>query len=407
MAEDLASLIESGRRTTSTSYAPAPVVLERGDGMWLYDAEGRAYLDFLSGIAVSALGHAHPRLVRAIADQAARVLHVSNAFFTRPQIELQSALTSASGLDRVFFTNSGAEANEAAIKLARRWQRTVARTPRFEIITFRQSFHGRTMGAISATAQPKYHAGFEPILPGFVYAEFQSLASVRELIGAHTAAILVEPVQGEGGVRPADPAFLAGLRSICDEHGLLLILDEVQSGMGRTGTLFAFEQYGIRPDILCLAKGIGGGVPLGAMLATEDAFRGFERGSHATTYGGNPLACAAGLAVLGAIADEGLLARVAETGARLRAGAEALRGRHPGIVDVRGRGQLNGIEVDPGQIDATRVVAAAREQGLLINVAGPVTLRLVPPLIAELEHVDEALARLDRALQAGRVAEGA
>jgi len=387
------SLVDLGERTMPHCYRPQPIIISHGEGCWLTDTEGRSYLDFLSGIAVSSLGHAHPDMVQALQAQVARVLHVSNAYWTAPQIRLQSLLAERSFGDRVYLCNSGAEANEAAIKLARRYQSVVRGTPRFEVITFERSFHGRTMGALSATAQLKYHVGFEPMVPGFVYAPYNDLDAVRELIGAHTAAILVEPIQGEGGIRVAEPAFLVGLREICDEHGIVLIFDEVQTGVGRTGTLFAHERYGVTPDVMALAKGLGGGAPIGAMIATEKLSEGFTRGSHATTYGGNPLASTAAVTVLEVIARDGLCARVERTGERLRARLQERLGGRAGVRDVRGVGQLTGVEVDT-EAAAALVVGAARECGLLLNTAGGVVLRLVPPLIVTDEEVDTAVDRL-------------
>ena len=268
-------LLESGDQTNSPSYAPARLIMDRGEGVMLYDRDGGEYLDFVAGIAVNALGYAHPRMVETIRAQSERLLHVSNMFFTAEQIRLMELLTERSFADRVFLCNSGAEANEAAIKLARRYQREVTgHGERYEIITMRHSFHGRTYGALSATAQPKYHKGFEPMLPGFVYADFNDLASVEAAISERTAAILVEPVQGEGGVRPATQEFLEGLRKLCDERELLLLFDEVQAGMGRTGWMFAYQGYGVEPDVLSLAKGLGGGVPIGATLASACMRRG-------------------------------------------------------------------------------------------------------------------------------------
>lgn len=392
-------LVEIAARTQSLSYAPQPVVLARGEGVWLEDIEGRRYLDFLAGIAVSTLGHGHPALVEAIRTQAERVLHVSNAYLTEPQVRFQEALLDSCFADRAFFCNSGAEANEAAIKLARRYQRVVRGTPRFEVIVFGRSFHGRTMGALSATAQPKYHAGFEPMVPGFVTAQFGDLDSVRRVVGAHTAAILVEPVQGEGGIIVPPEGFLPGLREVCDAEGLLLIFDEVQCGIGRTGRLHAHEHFGVVPDIVTLAKGIGGGVPLGAMLATAAAAEGFTRGSHATTYGGNPLVTAAALAVLGVVRSPGFLDNVRTVGEHFRTRARELAARTALLGEVRGVGLMNGIALRSGDAaEAGRVVAAAREEGLLLNTAGGHVLRFVPPLTVGCAEVDEAMARLERAL---------
>ncbi len=395
-----AEIVAAGEATISRNYAPQPLVMDHGLGVRVWDTEGREYLDFLGGLAVCTLGHAHPALVEAVAAQVGRLTQVSNAFWTAPQVELQRRLVELSFADRVFLANCGATANEAAIKLARRYQRVVRKTPRFEIITFEGGFHGRTYGALSATAQPKYHAGFEPMVPGFVTARFNDLASVEAVIGAHTAAILVEPVQGEGGVRPAAAGFLEGLRGLCDEHGLVLILDEVQTGIGRTGRFFGYEHAAVRPDVLTLAKGLGGGIPIGAMLSTDELSRGFERGSHATTFGGNALSAAAGVAVLEVIEREGLLARAEATGARLRHGLAGCVAAGLG-TEVRGVGQLNALDLGDAAW-AARAVVEARGRGLLLNTAGATSLRLVPALVATDDDVDRAVAIVEAAVRAAR-----
>ncbi|MFT4704057.1 MAG: acetylornithine/N-succinyldiaminopimelate aminotransferase [Bradymonadia bacterium] len=395
-----AELIGSGRSSMSLSYNPQPLVFSHGEGMWLVDREGNRYLDFLAGIAVCTLGHSHPKMVEALQDQVSKLLHVSNAYFTEPQILLQEKIVEKSFGDRVFFCNSGAEANEAAIKLARRYQSRVRNTPRFEVITFEKSFHGRTMGALSATAQPKYHDGFEPMVPGFLTAPYGDLAAVEALMGDHTAAILVEPVQGEGGIRPGSPEFLRGLRALCDAHGVLLIVDEVQCGVGRTGDWFGYEQSGITPDIMALAKGVGGGTPLGAMVATAEVAEGFQRGSHATTYGGNPLTTRAGLVVFDVIERDGLLEQVGRVGEYVRERSAELVASHGAAIEVRGRGLMNGLALDVDASVAGAVVAAARERGLLLNTAGGTVLRLVPPLIADERDVDDAMDRLHDAMGA-------
>lgn len=385
-------LVQVGRNTMSTSYDPQPILMERGEGVRVTDRDGRQYLDFLSGIAVCGLGHRHPALVEALTAQIERgLLHVSNGFFTEPQVLLQERLTSISFADRVFFSNSGAEANEAAIKLARRYQRVVKGSQRFEIITFDGSFHGRTYGALTATAQPKYHAGFEPMVPGFVYAKYNDLGSVEALVGPHTAAIMLELVQGEGGVRPADQAFVTGLRALCDREGIVLIVDEVQTGVARTGKWFAYEHYGITPDIMTLAKGLGGGVPVGAMLATAEVYQGFEKGSHATTFGGNPLVTTAGLAILDTIENENLLERVAKVSDYLTSRLDGLKSVSSAVLGVRGLGLLLGIALDEKKVSAANVVSACRQRGLLTNIAGNNVLRLVPPFIISESDIDEAV----------------
>ncbi len=396
MTDTMEDLVARGNRLNSPNYAPAPVVFDHGDGVWLVDADGNRYLDFMAGIAVCALGHNHPALTEAITDQARRLLHVSNLFYSREQIELMEALEAATFADRIFFCNSGAEANEAAFKLARRFQaHAMDRPEKTEILSMKKSFHGRTLAAITATGQPKYHKGFAPLAPDFVYSPFNDLEAALEQIGPQTAAVIVEPIQGEGGVRPGTREFLAGLRQACDDVEALLIFDEVQTGVGRTGHLFAYQHYDVTPDVLTVAKGLGGGVPLGAVLATERAWSGWSRGSHASTFGGNPLASRAGLAVLRTIDGEGLLENARARGEELRAGLKELAEEFPVITDVRGVGLMVGAECGEG---ASEVVALARQEGLLINTAGGHTLRFVPPLTISSDHVERALKRLRRAL---------
>lgn len=392
------SLKELGDAHNAPMYSPS-LVIERGEGVRLFDVDGNEYLDFLAGIAVCALGHRHPRLVRAIAEQADRVLHVSNAYYTEPQIDLLARLAASSFADRIFLCNSGTEANEAAMKLCRRYQKVVrGEEHRVEFVSMEKSFHGRTLASITATGQPKYHRGFEPLPAGYRYARFDDLDSVRALVGPHTAGIIVEPLQGEGGVRPASLEFLRGLRELCDESGALLIFDEVQTGVGRTGTLWAYESYDVVPDIMTLAKGLGGGVPIGATLATDEVFAGFERGSHASTFGGNPLASAAAATVLAVIEEDDLLRNVRERGEQLVAGLRDIASRHDVILDVRGRGLMVGVECAG---DASgKIAAACRANGLLVNTAGGVAVRFVPPLVITPADVEEALARFERAVTA-------
>ncbi len=392
------ALLEVGDRTGNTSYAPARMVIERGEGMYLFDRDGNRYLDFMAGIAVNCLGHCHPRLVEAIESQARRVMQISNVFYSDVQIRLQEQLSALSFADRMFLCSSGAEANEAAMKLARRYQRVIkADEGRTEIITFKKSFHGRTLAAITATGQPKYHKGFEPLVPGFRYATYGDLASVEALIGPQTVAVMVEPIQGEGGVKPSPEGFLQGLRQLCDAHGALLIFDEVQCGVGRTGSLFAYEHFGVVPDIMSLAKGLGGGVPIGAMLSTAEVFQGFVRGSHASTFGGNPVMCAAASVVLEEVSKPELLANVTDVGQYLQDGLRKLgEGSPVAFKEVRGVGLMVGVEVGPEF--AGEVVKAARKRGLIINTAGGHTLRFVPPLVVTRQHVDDALEILGAAL---------
>ncbi len=390
------------RRATQVltpNYRPAPVVFERGDGVSLFDADGRRYLDFAAGIAVCALGHGHGGLSDALAEQARNLLHVSNLYINRPAIELAEKLVSLCFADRVYFGNSGAEANEAALKLARRYMRLVRGEDRYTFICTEKSFHGRTWAAISATGQPKYHKGFGPLVPGFVHVPYDDLEAMEAAIDHTTCAIFVEPIQGEGGVRVPSPDYLAGLRALCDQHGILLIFDEVQTGVGRTGKWFAYQHEGVAPDIMTLAKGLGGGVPIGAMVCTEAVAPGFAPGAHASTFGGNPLACRAGLTVLDTIESEGLLSHVEAAGAYMAEGMARLVEGLDGVLDVRGRGLMRGLGVDPDRVDRAAVVSRARDAGLLLTMAGPDALRLVPPLIVADGDIDEALELLAKAIE--------
>jgi acetylornithine/N-succinyldiaminopimelate aminotransferase len=378
------------------TYARAPLGFERGEGVWLEGTDGRRYIDCMGGIAVNALGHAHPHLVEALKDQADKLWHVSNIFEIPGQEELGRRLADATFADRVFFTNSGAEAMECAIKTARRYQYDHGAPERFRIITFEGAFHGRTLATISAGGQEKYLEGFGPRVEGFDQVPFGDLDAVRATIGPETAAILVEPIQGEGGIRVAPAGFLRGLRDLCDEHGLLLVLDEIQCGMGRTGKLFAHEWAGIAPDIMAIAKAIGGGFPLGACLATEEVAASMMPGTHGTTFGGNPLAMAVGNAVLDVVTGEGFLTDVAERGLLLKQKLAAVSDAHPDIVDgIRGEGLMLGIRCIKPNME---VVAAAREEGLLTVPAGDNVVRFLPPLIISDEEISEAVERLERAL---------
>jgi acetylornithine/N-succinyldiaminopimelate aminotransferase len=368
----------------------------RGEGCYLFDEDGRRMLDFASGIAVNALGHAHPRLVEAISRQAATLMHVSNLYGSPQGEHLAQRLVDATFADTVFFTNSGAEAVECAIKTARRFHHAEGNEQRHDLITFNEAFHGRTLGTISATNQPKMRDGFAPLLPGFKYAAFDDLAGALALIDDNTAGFLVEPIQGEGGVRPASPEFITGLRRACDEHGLLLVLDEVQCGYGRTGRFFAHELYGITPDIMAVAKGIGGGFPLGACLATERAAKGMVAGTHGSTYGGNPLAMAAAEAVLDVMMEPEFLPQVEAMGARLRSSLEQMIPNHDHLFDhVRGHGLMLGLKL---KTDARRFVAFLRdEHGLLTVSAGDNVVRILPPLVVEEHHIAEFVETLSNA----------
>lgn len=373
----------------------------RGEGVYLYGEQGEKYLDFASGIAVNALGHGHPKLVKAIADQAATLMHVSNLYGSPQGEKFAQRLIDNSFADTVFFTNSGAEAVECAIKTARRYHFVNGNPERHDLITFDTAFHGRTLGTISATNQEKMRDGFEPLLPGFKYAQFNDLAGALALIDKNTAGFLVEPIQGEGGIRPASEEFIKGLRKACDEHGLLLVLDEVQAGYGRTGKLFAHELYGVVPDIIAAAKGIGGGFPLGACLATEEAAKGMVIGTHGSTYGGNPLAMAAGEAVLDVILEDGFLDNVTAMGARLRASLEQLIPNHDALFDsVRGHGLMLGLKLKDAAVSRDFVAHARDHHGLLTVAAGENVVRILPPLVIDESHIAEFVERLSEAARA-------
>ncbi len=386
------------RRTDASivaNYGRQPLALVRGEGMYLWDADGRRYLDMMGGIATTVLGHCHPRVVEALERQARALWHVSNLYHTGPPVELAERLCASSFAERVFFCNSGAEANEAALKLVRRYARDRGED-RFEIVVFDQAFHGRTLFTLSATPNPAYQKGFEPMVPGIREARFGDLDSVRRVLGPQTAAILVEPVQGEGGVRPADPAFLRGLRELADANGCLLVFDEIQTGMGRTGRLFAHEHHDVTPDVMTLAKALGNGAPIGAMLTRESIASSLVPGTHGSTFGGNLLACACGVAVIDELLEGGVLERSRRTSQHLDTGLARLAARlGERIVEVRGSGFLRGIQVHG---EAGKVVAAARERGVLVIVAGPDVVRLAPALIAEPGELDTCLEVLEGAI---------
>ena len=365
----------------------------RGDHCHLIGEDGGRYLDFAAGIAVNILGHSHAGLIEAIQRQTATLMHVSNLYGSPQGEKLAQRLVDLTFADTVFFTNSGAEAVECAIKTVRAYHQHVGNDHKFEIITFNNAFHGRTMATISASSQDKMHKGFYPLLPGFKYVEFDDLAAAKAAIGPNTAGFLVEPVQGEGGIRPASDTFMQGLRALCDEHDLLLALDEVQCGVARSGTLYAYEQYGIEPDVLATAKGIGGGFPLGACLATETAARGMVIGAHGSTYGGNPLAMAAGEAVLDVVANDAFLAEVTAKSERLRGRLEQFIGNYPEMFElVRGTGLMLGVKM---KFEARGFVAHLRDNHHLLTVAaGDNTLRLVPPLVIDDSHIDEFFEKL-------------
>lgn len=379
------------------TFARFPIALSHGAGMKVWDLEGKEYLDFLAGIAVNVLGHNHPKLVEAISTQAAKLLHISNLFYSEPQARLAEKLVSLfGGGAKVFMANSGAEANEGAIKLARKYAKEQG-SGKFEIITTWHSFHGRTLATLTATGQPKYQGGYGPLPGGFKYATYNELVAMEGLITEQTCAIMVEPIQGESGVHVGTPEYLQGLRELCDKYGILLIFDEIQTGIGRTGKMFAFEQYGVKPDIMTLAKGLGGGVPIGAVIAQEHVADAFKPGDHGTTFGGNPLACAAALATLEVIEQEGLLENAQRTGAYFREQLQELQKKHKCITEVRGTGLILGLQLNrPGR----PLVEAAMQQGAIINCAGNGdVLRFVPPLIVRNKDVDTLMEILDKVLK--------
>ena len=382
-------------RVIAKTYKRTPVVLTRGEGCTLWDETGKAYTDFMSGIAVCNLGHSHPRVAEALCDQAKVLWHVSNLYYTRPQTELASLLTARCFADRVFFCNSGAEANEAAIKLSRKYFHDKGEKGRFRIVAMEKSFHGRTMAALSATGQEKIKHGFSPILEGFDFVPFGDMAALKKAVTDKTCAVLLEPIQGEGGVRCPEEGYLAAVRRLCDETGALLIFDEIQTGMGRTGTLFAHEQFGVSPDIMTLAKALGNGLPIGAMLATEAVAEAFGPGAHASTFGGTPIVTAAAVAVLKALEEENVLARCRETGAYFMERLLWLKGRHGKVKDVRGRGLLLGMELS---VPAAPYVAACMDRGFLVNAIQDTMLRFVPPLIIGMDDIDRLMACLDELL---------
>lgn len=389
--------IERAEQSVMKTYGRYPVVMQRGAGCRLWDVDGKEYLDFLAGVAVNNLGHCHPKVVKALQEQAATLLHCSNFYHIPQQIELAEWLCARSFAERVFFCNSGAEANEAAIKLARKYSREKYGENRFEVITALASFHGRTLGTISATGQPKVQDGFTPMVPGFKYVPFGDIISLSQAVSASTCAVMLEPVQGEGGVNVPSPGYLQAVRELCDAHDLLLIYDEVQVGCGRTGTLFAYQHDDVAPDIMTLAKALAGGPPIGAMLTRADLAPTLGPGTHGSTFGGNPLMCAAALAAMRTLEEEDVLANCIAMGKYFSERLLQLKDKYPFIRDVRGRGLILGMELD---IEGGPLVSAAMEKGLLINCTVGKVLRFVPPLIVSRREIDAALAILDEVLAA-------
>ena len=395
---EIKKIFEESSRYIMNTYNRFPVILRKGRGMKVWSSEGKEYLDFVGGVAVNILGHCHPRVVVAIQKQAQRLLHVSNYYYIEPQVKLAKLLVEHSFADKVFFCNSGAEANEAAIKLARKYSKEQISPECFEIIAAKNSFHGRTLAALTATGQERFQTGFEPLVPGFKHVPFNDTDAIRKVATKNTCAIMLEPIQGEGGVKLPDQTYLKEVRELCNENNILLILDEVQTGMGRTGTFFAYEHFGITPDIMTIAKGLGGGVPIGAMLAIDKVASAFQPSTHATTFGGNPLVCAAAVSTIETILEDGLiLDQCNRMGIYLRERLEQLKGEFPGIIaEVRGKGLLVGMELTR---DGDSIVRACLEKGVLINCTAGNVLRFIPPLIVQQKDIDRLIDVLERVFE--------
>ena len=392
------ALIDMGRATMSKNFRQAPIVLTRGEGLYCWDKSGRRYIDFIGGLAVNGLGHAHPRVVEATTRQVKSLIHVSNLYFNEPQIRLSARLSERYGDGRVFLCSSGTEANEAALKLARRYAAVVKGEPnRNGIVSFKQSFHGRTLGALAATGQPKYHDGFHPMIPGFQYADFNDLDSVDALVDETTCAVIVEPIQAEGGLILPKAGFLSSLKQLCADRGALLILDEVQTGVGRTGTFFAYEQENVTPDIVTLAKALGAGMPIGAMISSQEVADGFAPGAHGSTFSGNAVACNVALAVLDCIEQENLLDHVTSVGRFFGESLAQLANRYDCVDAPRGRGLIWGLGFN--EDCAPDVMAKCIEHGLLINRLNPRTIRFLPPLITQKSHIRAVCEILSAAIE--------
>ncbi|OGQ47326.1 MAG: acetylornithine aminotransferase [Deltaproteobacteria bacterium RIFCSPLOWO2_02_44_9] len=378
----------------ANTYDRFPIAITKGKGCRVWDADGKEYLDFVAGLAVCNLGHCHPKVVKAIQEQAEKLIHISNLYHIEPQAQLAELLCKNSFADKAFFCNSGAEANEAAIKLTRKYFKDKGEN-RFQIITMEKSFHGRTMATLAATGQKKFQQGFEPLLEKFIYVPFNDIKAVANAITPQTAAVMIEPIQGEGGVNIPSDNYLKELKTLCKEKGLLLIFDEVQVGMGRTGKLFAYEHYGVTPDIMTLAKGLAGGVAIGSMLATDEVAKSFVPGTHASTFGGNPLATAAGIAAIKAVLEEGMLENCQRVGKYLLEKLNKLKAEYPFIKEVRGKGLIIGMELT---IPGADIVRDCMEKGLLINCTSDTILRFIPPLVATEKDVDEMMGILKKQL---------
>jgi len=394
----MTDIIKQADSVIASTYSRFPLVLTRGQGCIVYDVDGRQYIDFLAGIAVCNLGHAHPRIVEALRKQAAALFHVSNLYYTIPQVELAAKLVEKSFADRVFFCNSGAEANEASIKLARKYFHDKDESERYRIISMKKSFHGRTMGTLSATGQDKIRAGYEPMLDGFDFVPFNDIEALRNAITPKTCAVMMEPIQGEGGVRCPKEGYLESVRQLCNDSGILLIFDEIQTGIGRTGKLFAYEHFNLTPDIMSLAKALGNGLPIGAMLASEKIAAAFSPGAHASTFGGTPLVTAASLEALKVMEEDGVVDRCKKTGDYFKEQLCELKEQHNVIEDVRGVGLLLGMKL---KIPGGPVVNQCMERGFLINCIQENILRFIPPLIIEKKDIDSLIACLDEIFSKG------
>ena len=388
--------IKRGTKVIMNTYSQFPIVLVKGDGVYLWDNEGKKYIDFVAGIAVNSLGYNNSDYVKEISSQITKLQHCSNLYWMIPSIELSELLVQNSCFDKVFYCNSGAEAVEAAIKLSKKYGKKFHGENCYEIITMKKSFHGRTMATITATGQTKYQKGYNPLLPGFSYVEFNNFNELEKAISENTCAIIIEPIQGEGGIHPAEKIYLEKVRSLCDKNDIVLVFDEVQCGIGRTGELFAYQLFNIKPDVVSLAKGLGSGFPIGAMLATQSKADALQPGDHASTFGGNPLACTAGKVVLKKLLNEGVLENVQKIGRHLRAKLIELQEKYEIIIDVRGYGLILGIEFNCPVKD---IVKECMEKGLLLLSAGENVIRFVPPLIIGKKEIDKGIGILNEVLQ--------
>lgn len=392
---DTKEIIDLEQNYILQTYARPDFVLERGDGVHLFDTDGKRYLDFVSGLSVNALGYNNPTIGDAISAQARKLIHVSNLYHTIPAPRLAKMLCERSFADRVFFCNSGTESWEAALKFARKWgYANFEEGAKYKFIAMNNSFHGRTMGSVATTGQPKYHKGFGPLLPGISFAEFNNLESVERLVDAETVAVILEPLQAEGGIHSGEPSFIEGLRQLCDEMKMLLVFDEIQSGLCRTGALFCYEHYGVTPDIMTLAKPLAGGLPIGATLMSQDVADAVEPSDHAATFGAHPVSCAVGIEVFRQLSDPGFIAAVRAKGAHLNGRLNALMEKYPDkITEVRGRGLIAGAVL--ADVPAADVMGAFREREILVCVAGPDVVRFLPPLVIEQEHIDQVMDVFD------------